>query len=346
MKRIAILIIGLLISAVSLYFALKDFDWSDLGTSIGKMQPLWLLLMIVPYVLTFMTKVWRWRVMFHPDENRVGPGLLFSSLMLSYIPLPFRAGEVARGVVASARSGIPAARVFSTILLEKVLDVLTLLLFLGISLPFVGLPSEFQGKATLLGGGFLVIAVGILVIVLRPGLARGIAHFVATKLPGGFGPRIEAITDQALQGLAPLSDLSIATKLVAWSLATWGVNAVTVYFLLLSFNVVVTPMAAVTLIVASNLGMAVPSAPGYVGTFELVVATVLGILGVPPETAKSFALVYHFVGLVPVAAIGVVVAIQQGVGMAAFRGTPEAVEAEPATVVRPTQKPAGVRDKQ
>src|SRR5512146_997244 len=103
--------------------------------------------MIVPYVLTFMTKVWRWRVLFHPDEERFSIGMLFSCLMISYIPLPFRAGEVARGVVASAKSGVPAARVFSTILLEKVLDVLTLLLLLGISLPFVGLPKAMQGSA-------------------------------------------------------------------------------------------------------------------------------------------------------------------------------------------------------
>ena len=77
--------------------------------------------MIVPYVITFMAKVWRWRVMFHPDEKRVSHSMLFGALMISYVPLPFRAGEVARGVVASTRSGIPAARVFSTIVVEKVL---------------------------------------------------------------------------------------------------------------------------------------------------------------------------------------------------------------------------------
>jgi hypothetical protein len=108
--------------------------------------------------------------------------------------------------------------------------------------------------------------------------------------------------------------------------------------MLLAFNIVVTPMAAVTLVVATNLGMAVPSAPGYVGPFEFVVSNVLAILGVAPEAAKSFALVYHFIGLVPVAAIGVIAAIQQGVGMAAFRG--DAAEEPVGGSTGPTSKPA------
>ena len=309
--------------------------------------------MLVPYVLTFMTKVWRWRVLFHPDEDRFSTGLLFASLMLSYIPLPFRAGEVARGWLASARSGVPAPRVFSTIVLEKVLDVLTLLLFLGISLPFVGLPKSMQASATALAAVFLIVALTILGFAFKPNIARKLAHQVAVRLPSRAGTRLEAMTDQVLLGLIPLSDPPVALRFGLWSVATWAVNAVAIYCLLLAFNVTVTPMAAVTLVVATNLGMAVPSAPGYVGTFELVVATVLGILGVQSETARSFALVYHFVGLVPVAAIGVVCAIQQGVGLAAFRG--ESSTSSPATPnvpdqpepgrPAPTPEPVGVRDK-
>ncbi len=97
--------------------------------------------------------------------------------------------------------------------------------------------------------------------------------------------------------------------------------------MLLAFNVEVTPMAAVVLVVVTNLSMAVPSAPGYVGPYEAAVVAVLGILGVGREMAQAFAIVYHVVGLVPVALIGVIAAIQQGVGLAAFRTVPPASEA-------------------
>jgi uncharacterized protein (TIRG00374 family) len=318
-KRLIFLLIGILISVVSLYFAFKDFDLGQVWDAIGRVRLEFFLLLIVPYIATFMTKVWRWRVMFHPDEQRVSQSLLFSALMISYIPLPFRAGEVARGVVASTRSGIPAPRVFSTIVVEKVLDILTLLLFLGISLPFVSLPRELQGPAILLGGVVLVMTLVLLALVLRPRLARRVIHAIAARLPARFGPRIETAGDQVLQGLAPLSNPPIALRLGMWSLATWIVNIFAVYLMMLAFNVTVTPMAAVVLVVVTNLSMAIPSAPGYVGPFEFAVVSVLGLLNVPTAQAQTFALIYHFVGLVPVAVMGVIAAIQQGVGMAAFR---------------------------
>jgi glycosyltransferase 2 family protein len=318
-KRLAFLVAGLIISVVSLYYALQGFNLDSVWEAMSRMQVGFFLLMLVPYVLTFMTKVWRWRVLFHPDEHRVPLGLLFSCLMISYIPLPFRAGEVARGVVMSARAGIPAPRVFSTILVEKVLDVLTLLLLLGIALPFVGLPRDLQGSATALGIVFLGLALALLAMVLRPNLARKLVWAVAERLPARLGPRIEAATDHALEGIAPLSNPRVAARLGLWSLATWSINAVTLYLLLLAFNIAVTPMAAVMLVVTTNLGMAIPSAPGYIGTFEFVVVLVLGVLGVAREEAQTFALVYHFVGLVPVATMGVIAALQQGVGLAAFR---------------------------
>src|SRR5688572_5374051 len=186
MKRILFLLIGILVSVVSLYFAFQGFDLGALWEAMGRVQLPFFLLMIVPYILTFMTKVWRWRTMFHPDEKRVPTWLLFSALMISYIPLPFRAGEVARAVITSRRSGIPVPRVLSTILVEKVLDVLTLLLLLGISLPFIGFTSEMrdmQGSAVSLGAVVLAVALVLLVFILKPGIALRLVHFVAARLP-------------------------------------------------------------------------------------------------------------------------------------------------------------------
>jgi glycosyltransferase 2 family protein len=342
MKRILFLLVGILVSIVSLYFAFQGFDLGALWDAMGRVQIPFFLLLIVPYILTFMTKVWRWRTMFHPDESLVPTSLLFSALMISYIPLPFRAGEVARAVVTSRRSGIPAPRVFSTILVEKVLDVLALLLLLGISLPFISLTSDMQqmqSSAISLGVLVLALALVLLVFILKPDFALKIVHVVAARLPARLGPRIETATEHALQGLAPLSNPSVALRLGLWSIATWSVNAVTVYLMLRAFNVDLLPFAATVLVVTSNLSMVIPAAPGSVGTFELAVVTVLKLFGIEETRAQTFAIVYHFVGLVPVALLGVLAAIQQGAGMAAFR-------AEEAAAETPVLVPAPTRDDQ
>ncbi len=349
MKRIAILLVGVIISIVSLYFALQGFQLGKLWESMANVQIGFFLLMAVPYILTFMTKVWRWRVLFHPDEKRFSTGVLFSSLMISYVPLPFRMGEVARGAVLSARTGTPVARVFSTILVEKVLDVLTLLLFLGISLPFVPLPRDLQGPATALGLVFLVVALVLLALAMRPDWVRRLVALVAGRLPARLGPRIKEMTEHVLEGLAPLSNPRIAVKLGLWSLATWGVNSVAIYLMLLAFNLTVPPMGAVALMVATNLGMAVPSAPGYIGTFELIVVLVLKVLGIEESAAQTFAIVYHFVGLVPVALIGIISVLQQGIGFASFRSNGDGDKPttdKPTTVAHATpQRAAPTRDK-
>ena len=116
--------IGLVISVGALYFAFQGFDLADVWDAMGRVRLPFFLLMIVPYVLTFLTKVARWQTLFYPDEARAPFRILFPTLMISYVPLPFRLGEVARGAALSARRGLPAARVFSTIFVEKVLDVL------------------------------------------------------------------------------------------------------------------------------------------------------------------------------------------------------------------------------
>lgn len=346
MKRIILLVVGLIISVVALYYAFQGFNLRDVWDALGRVRWLYFVLMLVPYVLTFLTKVWRWRVLFHPDEAKTPFGLLFSTLMISYIPLPFRLGEVARGAVASARSGIPAPRVFSTILVEKVLDVLTLLLLLGISLPFVALPGAFDQKPLIvLGVGVLVVALVLVVLVVRPDLARKLIGMLAGLLPGGLKGRVVEGADHALQGLAPLANPRVSVQVGLWSLATWTINMVTVYFMLLAFNVEVTPVVAIVLVVVTNLSMAVPSAPGYVGVFEGAVVLVLTTLGQPKESSQAFALIYHFVGLVPVAVLGVIGAIQQGINFASLRGDAEPKPADDRRAIKDDRQTTSISSK-
>src|SRR5436190_674270 len=158
MRRILILALGVIISVGALYFAFQGFDMGDVWEAMQNVRWPYFLLMLVPYVFTFLTKVWRWQLLFYPDQDRVPFRIAFPALMISYVPLPFRLGEVARGVALSARTGIPAARVFSTIFVEKVLDVLALLLLLGVSLPFVDLPNDASSRGSLALVGVVVIA--------------------------------------------------------------------------------------------------------------------------------------------------------------------------------------------
>jgi uncharacterized protein (TIRG00374 family) len=343
MRRILILVLGVIISVGALLFAFQGFDMGDVWEAMSNVRWPFFLLMLVPYVFTFLTKVWRWQTLFYPDQDLVPFRIALPTLMISYVPLPFRLGEVARGVALSARTGIPAARVFSTIFVEKVLDVLTLLLLLGVSLPFVDLPNDASSRGSLALIGVLVIALVAMMLffVMRPNMARGLISLVSRPLPERFGNRLLDITDNVLKGLAPLAVPSIALRVGLWSLATWLVNIVTIYLEMLAFNIDTSPVVAVVLVVATNLSMAIPAAPGYIGTFEAAVVGVLVALGQPLDSSQAFAIIYHFVGLVPVAIIGVIAAVQQGINFASLNSGDQGrtTKDDGAVVPAPIQNP-------
>jgi uncharacterized protein (TIRG00374 family) len=176
----------------------------------------------------------------------------------------------------------------------------------------------------------------MLALVFRPDLAHRLVGWLAKRLPERIGTRLVGLAENVLAGLAPLSNGRTATKVLAWSLGTWGVNVVTVWIMLLAFNLELTVAVAAVLVVVTNLTMVIPAAPGYVGTFEAAVIALLnGVMGVPLDTSQGFALFYHFVGLVPVALMGVIAAILQGVNFAALDEAEQAVEAEMTTPREP-----------
>ncbi len=351
MKRAAVLVVGLVISVAALWWAFKDFDLQAVWQAVLGVRLPYFLLLLVPYTLTFLTKVWRWQVLFHPDEHRAPFRVLFPSLMISYIPLPFRLGEVARGVVAGRRTGLPMSRVFSTIVVEKVLDVLALLLIMGIALPFVDLKGLNQGWIVPVAVVVLVAVVLMLAVVFRPDVALNLVGWAAKVLPAGIGSRLVGMAENVLAGLAPLANGRTAVQVLGWSLGTWGINVVTVWVMLLAFNLELSVPVAAVLVVVTNLTMAIPAAPGYVGTFEAAVVALLnGALGVPLDVSQGFALFYHFVGLVPVALMGVIAAVSQGVNFGALERAEEEAEAssrapgepresEPVAVSEPPESP-------
>ena len=187
----------------------------------------------------------------------------------------------------------------------------------------------------------LVAVLVMLGLIFRPDMARRLVRWIAGRLPEGIGSRIVGLSDNVLAGLAPLSNGPTAAKVLGWSLATWGINVVTVWIMLLAFNLELAVAVAAVLVVVTNLTMAIPAAPGYVGTFEAaVIALLYGALGVPLDASQGFALFYHFVGLVPVALMGVIAAAMQGVNFGALEEAEQAAVSETERVT-PDEPAAG-----
>jgi uncharacterized membrane protein YbhN (UPF0104 family) len=318
MKK-AIAALGILISIGALYLALKDIHFDQVWAAFGHLNPLVFLLVLPFWLVAIGAKVFRWRLLYHPDEARAPYSRLTSALLIGYLfntVLPLRTGEVVRATVLRATAGLPVARTLSTILVEKVLDTMALIVMLVLVLPFLGasqaLPADVSnaaGVATVVFGGLFV---AVLWAALWPDQARGLRNRLLPLVPARLRPPVTGLSDQVLDGLLPLRRRETAPGLVGWTAISWITNVISSYFLLGSFGLWL-PFTAPTLLVdATNLVMTVPSAPGYVGVYHLTAQKILQIFGVDADTALAAATFLHAFGFLPLAVAGFISMIREG----------------------------------
>ena len=117
---------------------------------------------------------------------------------------------------------------------------------------------------------------------------------------------------QFLAGLAVLRSPRLVAGVIGWSLLAWLLSALEYYWVMLACNVPLGLVPAFFTVAAVSLSTVIPSAPGYVGTFEFAGVAVLSALGVPAAAAFTFIVVMHLVLTVPITAAGLVLLWREG----------------------------------
>ncbi len=306
MRKHLRLIIGLLASGLSLVAVAQNVDPGKTAAALSGVNYLWL----IPAVAIIPPTVWlravRWRQLFVPSDGlRVSK--LFAILMIGYLinsVFPARLGDPARAFLAADLEGVKAARGLATVVAERLLDVLTLLLFLLLLLPGVVLPDWMSSSAMLVAAGALVGFTTLLLLGRRRERYLPLATRLAGHLPRLRPEWVTTQIDHLLSGFDALLLWRRASAIGGLSLAIWLCSAFQTYLTMLAFAIPVPPSAAVMVVVVSALGMVVPSSPGYVGVFHALTVVALAIYGVEASLALSYAVVLHLVTFVPLVAFG------------------------------------------
>jgi len=321
MKKL-IAVVGILISLGALYWALKDINFEQVAAAFAHINPAIFALGLVPWVVAIGSKVFRWRLLYYPDQDKAPYARLTAALMIGYLfntVLPLRTGEIVRATVLRATAGLPVPRTLSTILVEKVLDTMALVAMLGLILPFISLPADFQRPAliaAILFGGLFVV---VLAAALFPNLARGLIARFLPLVPVRFRPVVLSISNQVLDGLLPLRRPQVAPGIAFWTILSWTTNVLATYCFLGSFGLWLPITAPALIVDATNLVMTVPSAPGYVGVYHATAKQALEVFGVGPDTALAFATFLHALGFLPLALAGLISMIREGLSWGAVQ---------------------------
>jgi uncharacterized protein (TIRG00374 family) len=324
--------LGITISLVCLILVLWNIDFWEVLTALKGANYAWLLPASLPYAGTLISKVLRWQLLFPGEHKRIRREKLFSALMISYALntiLPARLGELARAYVIGETEGLSKSLALSTIVVEKVLDILTLLLFLVLLLPFVTLPSWVQRPALIMGPLFLCLFAIILALTYQRQGTLSLASFFLKRIPRLSGERILNSLDSALSGFDVLRSVRRNISLWGWSLAVWITGALFILFVMFAFHIDAPPSAAVLLLCVTSLGMTVPSSPGYIGVYHWLVVSTLLIFNVDRELALSYAFALHAVTFLPLTLLGIFYMMRENYSLQKIeRETLEGLQAE------------------
>ena len=312
MKAKISIIAGFLVGAVLLYFAFRNIDFRNLAVIYGRANSFY----ILPYVLTTLLELTlraaRWRLLLTPSRPvRLWDAfrLETAGLALSNI-LPMRLGELARGTFAGKLFDIPILTVFSTILVERALDVVVLLFMFGGAVYFGGLTGGFHkydGMLWALLAG-LAAALGALVFSDELISHRWFSGFFAKY------PRVRGVFERLAMGVKGFHSFRSGALIFLFAALQWSMNALNCYWIGRAFGLegTITAARSVALIFTGAAAASVPGMPGYFGNFEYAIMKVLESWGVAGDIGFAYASYLHVLGYVLVTLIGVFFVYQMG----------------------------------
>lgn len=313
---------GVALSGLFLWLALREVDGPALLAGIAGAR--WWV--IAPFLLSLFAYYWvktlRWAALLRPVAP-VASGRLFVPVMIGYAAgalLPMQLGEVVRAWLGARRLGIRIAASFMSIALERVLDLVSILVLVALILAGTADVSPALSTATRwLGGVALAALLGLLLLVFRTEACLGLVDRIASVLPGRVHHLVRDQFQAGIGGLVALRDPWLLLAVCATSLLQWVFMFGCVWLSLYALAVPVGPVAAMLALVFTVIGTSLPNSPGYVGSIQLAFTLALAPFGIEASAAVAASLFFHVLAYLSVVISGLLMLPLMGLSLGQLR---------------------------
>lgn len=297
------LLVGVPLSTLFLWLALRGVDLTQVRQQLEAASWPWLGGVLASFLGVYVCFALRWRHLL----NNVGSvrlrqviELVFAGAALSNT-IPGRPGEAMRGVAVARDAGIGRVAGLASVVVDRACDVVVLVAALLAALLVVPHPGWLTAIVV------ASVALGALVVLVLA-LAWWRVHGSGQRFRGERGSRgrIREAASSFVQGLAAIRSARDVATLLALTGAAWGLFGLGAWCCAEAMGLSLTTQQILFLTTVVNLGVAIPSSPGFIGTYQWLVISALGVSDVSKSAAFAYSILLHALSFVPVTLLGYV----------------------------------------
>ena len=314
-KQVIQFLIIFTIGGFFLYFVFKGIQWSDLSQKLADANYAWIALGMSIGVFSHLIRAWRATMFYKPLGYDVKVSQSFFAVMIGYMMnyiIP-RAGEVSRCAVLNRTNDMPVQKTLGTVVTERIVDMVILLLLLGVVFFFnidllMGYLDNNMSPQSDANAGFpyKLIFFGLIVAIFAA------LYFFRNKLKQlPVYTKIAGILSGFAEGLLSIRNLQQPVLFVVLSIVIWLCYVLMMYFCLFAMTPTanLTFMNALVVFAIGTIGMIIPAPAAGAGTFHFAIMQSLMLFGVPEADGIAYATIVHGVQMAVLVLIGALCSI-------------------------------------
>jgi uncharacterized protein (TIRG00374 family) len=292
-------IAGLALSALLVYLSIRGIDFQGVADGFRTIRYGYVLPAVAMIFLMQVLRSYRWGLILSPIA-KIDQLSLFSVTsvgFLAIIAIPARLGELARPYLITKKSCLKMSSALGTIVVERVLDILTVLIISAFVVFFTPLPTWLvRSSILLLLATLALLSFMILIIAKREATLRVLGPLIG-KLPARYAGGLNRLICHFLEGFQIMVDPALLFSVTGLSIFIWLMDVFAIYLLFLAFGFQLPVAAAFVLMIILMIGIAIPTAPGFIGNWHYFSILGLSLFNIPKTDALTFAIIYHFLSI-------------------------------------------------
>ncbi len=303
--------LGLVLSGALVALLLVRTDFAKLAEAFRRANYLFCIPMIAVVLLGMFVRAYRWRFIMAP-LHRAAMRNLFSATMIGFMAnyvLPARMGELIRAYLIGQTETISKISAFGTIVVERLFDTLTVLIILVGVLFMISRPdspldavyaTSLKAAGLLLCFAFVGVLGFLTLLKMKTAQTLDAVRWCLQVFSQTWREKILGLLEAFVSGLGAVRPGAHLVQILFYSALMWGLYALGNDFMLQAFRIDLPGYVPYYLLVVQAVAVAIPASPGFVGTYHAAVVAGLAAFEIPEETGLSFAILSHFLLIVPI----------------------------------------------